>query len=126
MPPCGPGITLRQEYEYLVNSIIRLRSILLGTEILDENTYTDDLIQKNLTELLFEIEKVILDMKDINGIRREYRRRYTELRCHLMNVRRCRVAQHNQELQAHDDGEIKVNHELQSRLNFFDDLLFTL
>ena len=76
MPPVGPGITLRQEYEYLVNSIIRLRyglgsessfkifrSILLGTEILDENTYTDDLIQKNLTELLFEIEKVILDMK---------------------------------------------------------------
>ena len=78
MPPSGPGITLRQEYEYLVNSIIRLRfneksrsgiknsnfrSILLGTEILDENTYTDDLIQKNLTELLFEIEKVILDMK---------------------------------------------------------------
>ena len=24
MPPVGPGITLRQEYEYLVNSIIRL------------------------------------------------------------------------------------------------------
>ena len=80
-PPCGPGITLRQEYEYLSNQIIRLRyenqsddiisliwryicrSILLETDILDENTYTDDIIQRNLTDLLFQIEKVILDMK---------------------------------------------------------------